>query len=106
MSKQKINRRSKAKSVEQTKTLPFGWNTSDEDEIKHKIIRSQSEEMEVHSVDSKVDYFKVYKVSSVVAGNILLKSVPYLIALTVVHVLTTILVGLVHVSILKKYYLF
>ena len=65
MSKQKTNRKSsKAKKIEQAKTLPFGWNTSDEDEIKRRIIRAQSEEMKVYNLDSNTDYFRDYKVLS------------------------------------------
>lgn len=64
MSKKKTHRRSKAKKVEQTKTLPFGWDTSDEDEIKRRVSRAESEAMEVHGIDSKIGYFKDYKVLS------------------------------------------
>ena len=63
MSKKKPKGKSKAKKVEQTKTLLFGWNTSDEDEIKRRVIRAGQQEIEVR-LNSDTNYFGNYEVLS------------------------------------------
>ncbi len=64
MPKQTLKKKSKAKKVEQTRTLPFGWNTTDEDEARRRRIRAETEPMKIIKFNHEIDYFDDYNVLS------------------------------------------
>ena len=57
-------KKSKAKKVEQVRNIPSGWDTTDEDEIRRRRIRAESEQMQVTNLDPGIDYFSNYNVHS------------------------------------------
>ena len=57
-------KKSKAKKVEQIRNIPSGWDTTDEDEIRRRRIRAESEQMQVTNLDPGIDYFSNYNVHS------------------------------------------
>ena len=57
-------KKSKAKKVEQVRNIPSGWDTTDEDEIRRRRLRAESEQMQVTNLDPGIDYFSNYNVHS------------------------------------------
>ncbi len=61
----KKRRKSKhAKAVEKAFKIPAGWDTTDEDEIKRRQHRAETETMTVATLESDIPYFGTYTVFS------------------------------------------
>jgi len=57
-------KKSKAKKVEESRNIPFGWDTTDEDEIKRRRLRAETEQMQITSLDSEANFGNYGVVSS------------------------------------------
>jgi hypothetical protein len=57
-------RKTNSSEVENSINVPLGWNTTDEEEIKRRILRAETEPMKVTNLEPEIPYFSNYTVQS------------------------------------------
>lgn len=50
-------KKTKSSEVENAVKIPSGWNTTDEEEIKRRILRAETELMKVTNLEPEIPYF-------------------------------------------------
>src|SRR3989338_8496962 len=65
MEKQKRKfKKSKARKVENSPKIPSGWNTTDEDEVRRRVLKAETEPMTVTNMNPENIYFSNFAVHS------------------------------------------
>lgn len=62
-------KKTKSSKVENSLNVHSGWNTTDEEEIKRRILRAETEPMKVRNLEPKIPYFSNYTVQSKTAQS-------------------------------------
>jgi SNF2 family DNA or RNA helicase len=62
-------KKTKSSKVKNSVKIPSGWNTTDEEEIKRRILRAETEPMTVTNLEPEIPYFSTYTVQSKTAQS-------------------------------------